>query len=171
MRLATIDGLTGVFNRRAWLAKANTDLAVSVRYSHPVAVVMIDLDHFKQVNDSRGHDAGDRALQFVAEALRSAVRAGDVVGRYGGEEFCVLMGHANRVAAYAFDARMRNYLSDAAERELGFMLEYSAGIAMSSGPDDTLERLLKQADRKLYVAKAEGRSRTTIEAEAGIAAA
>ena len=170
-RLATVDGLTGVLNRRAWMASAATELAVAVRYGHPVAVLMIDIDHFKLVNDRHGHDAGDRALAFVARALQAAVRPGDLVGRYGGEEFCVLMGHANRVAAYAFDARMRNYLSDAAERELGFMLEYSAGIAMSSGPDDTLERLLKQADRKLYVAKAEGRSRTTIEAEAGIAAA
>lgn len=170
-RLATVDGLTGVLNRRAWMASAATELAVAVRYGHPVAVLMIDIDHFKLVNDRHGHDAGDRALAFVARALQAAVRPGDLVGRYGGEEFCVLMGHAIRVAAYAFDARMRNYLSDAAERELGFMLEYSAGIAMSSGPDDTLERLLKQADRKLYVAKAEGRSRTTIEAEAGIAAA
>ena len=170
-RLATVDGLTGVLNRRAWMASAATELAVAVRYGHPVAVLMIDIDHFKLVNDRHGHDAGDRALAFVARALQAAVRPGDLVGRYGGEEFCVLMGHANRVAAYAFDARMRNYLSDAAERELGFMLEYSAGIAMSSGPDDTLEHLLKQADRKLYVAKAEGRSRTTIEAEAGIAAA
>ena len=170
-RLATVDGLTGVLNRRAWMASAATELAVAVRYGHPVAVLMIDIDHFKLVNDRHGHDAGDRALAFVARALQAAVRPGDLVGRYGGEEFCVLMGHANRIAAYAFDARMRDYLADAAQRELGFTLEYSAGIAMNGAPDDTLERLLKQADRNLYVAKAEGRSRTTIEAEAGIAAA
>ena len=170
-RLATVDGLTGVLNRRAWMAHATTELAVALRYGHPVAVLMIDIDHFKQVNDRHGHDAGDRALAFVARALQSAVRPGDLVGRYGGEEFCVLMGHANRVAAYAFDARMRHYLAEAAERELGFTLEYSAGIAMSGAPDDTLERLLKQADRKLYDAKAEGRSRTTIEAEIDLAAA
>ena len=159
-RLATLDGLTGVFNRRAWLAKANTELTVSLRYGHPVAVVMIDLDHFKQINDSRGHDAGDRALQFVAEALRSAVRTGDVVGRYGGEEFCVLMNHADQAAANAFDHRLRKQLTEAALAELGFEVSYSAGIAMRMSPLDTLDALLKRADVTLYRAKAQGRSRT-----------
>lgn len=159
-RLATVDGLTGVFNRRAWLAKANAELAVSLRYGHPVAVVMIDLDHFKLINDSRGHDAGDRALQFVAQALRSAVRAGDVVGRYGGEEFCVLMNHADQAAANAFDRRLRKQLTGAALVALGFELSYSAGIAMRISPLDTLDALLKRADVTLYHAKAQGRART-----------
>ncbi len=159
-RLATIDGLTGLFNRRAWLVKANTAMAVSVRYGHPVAVVMIDLDHFKQINDGHGHDAGDRALQFVAAALRSAVRAGDVVGRYGGEEFCVLMNHADEASANAFDRRLREQLTQAAVAELGFALSYSAGIAMRSVPLDTVDALLKRADATLYRAKAQGRART-----------
>ena len=121
---------------------------------------MIDLDHFKQVNDSLGHEAGDRALAFIARALQAAVRPGDLVGRYGGEEFCVLMNHADNAAACAFDARMREYLGEAAERELGFPLAYSAGIAMRNSPDDTLEAMLKRADAMLYSAKAQGRSRT-----------
>ena len=106
-RLATVDGLTGVLNRNAWMSRAATEMAVSVRYGHPVAVLMIDLDHFKQINDTRGHDAGDRTLVFIARALQAAVRPGDLVGRYGGEEFCVLMNHADNAAAGAFDARMR----------------------------------------------------------------
>ncbi len=159
-RLATLDGLTGVFNRRAWLLRANTELAVSVRYDHPVAVLMMDLDHFKQVNDTRGHEAGDRALQFVAGALQAAVRAGDVVGRYGGEEFCVLMNHADHAAATAFDARMRHTLREASRRELGFELSYSAGIALRASPHDTLEAMLGRADAMLYRAKAQGRART-----------
>ena len=106
-RLATVDGLTGVLNRNAWMARAATEMAVSVRYGHPVAVLMIDLDHFKQINDNHGHDAGDRALTFIARALQAAVRPGDLVGRYGGEEFCVLVTHADNAAAGAFDARMR----------------------------------------------------------------
>lgn len=159
-RLAALDGLTGVFNRRAWLAKANTEMAVSVRYGHPVAVVMIDLDHFKEINDSRGHDAGDRALQFVAEALRAAVRAGDLVGRYGGEEFCVLMNHGDQAAAHAFDCRLRARLTGTALAELGFEVSYSAGIAMRTSPLDTLAALLKRADDTLYRAKAQGRART-----------
>src|SRR5439155_14389220 len=105
--LATLDGLTGAFNRRAWLIHAHRELAMSERYGHPVALLMIDLDHFKHVNDTRGHEAGDDALKFVARALQAAVRVGDVVGRHGGEEFCVLMNHADDAAAIAFDARVR----------------------------------------------------------------
>ena len=132
-------------------------MAVSVRYGHPVAVLMIDLDHFKQINDTQGHDAGDRALAFIARALQAAVRPGDLVGRYGGEEFCVLMTHADNAAANAFDVRMRGYLTEVAERELGFALAYSAGIAMRSSPDDTLAAMVRRADATLYSAKEQGR--------------
>ena len=159
-RLATVDGLTGVLNRNAWMTRAATEMAVSVRYGHPVAVLMIDLDHFKQINDNHGHDAGDRALVFIARALQAAVRPGDLVGRYGGEEFCVLVTHADNAAAGAFDARMRKYLGEVAEEELGFPIAYSAGIAMRTSPDDTLAAMVKRADATLYSAKEQGRSRT-----------
>jgi diguanylate cyclase (GGDEF)-like protein len=159
-RLATVDGLTGVFNRRAWLERANQEIAVSVRYDHPLAVLMIDLDHFKQINDTRGHDSGDRALRFVGAALQAAVRPGDLVGRYGGEEFCILMNHADLAATVAFDARMRAYLGEASLPELGFAVSYSAGIATRASAEDTLDCMLKRADANLYSAKAQGRART-----------
>ena len=159
-RLATVDGLTGVLNRNAWMSRAATEMAVSVRYGHPVAVLMIDLDHFKQINDHHGHDAGDRALAFIARALQAAVRPGDLVGRYGGEEFCILVTHADNAAAGAFDARMRKYLAEVAEHELGFPIAYSAGIAMRTSADDTLAAMVKRADATLYSAKEQGRSRT-----------
>jgi len=159
-RLATLDGLTGVFNRRAWLIQAKTEMAMSERYGHAVAVLMIDLDHFKHINDTRGHEAGDNALKFVARALQAAVRVGDVVGRYGGEEFCVLMNHADESAAMVFDERVRDYLAVAAPSEIGFELSYSAGVAMRRSVDDTLEAMLRRADSTLYSAKAQGRART-----------
>ena len=159
-RLATLDGLTGVLNRRAWLAQAGVELANSVRYGHPLAVLMMDLDHFKQVNDSRGHEAGDHALQFFAQALQGACRAGDLVCRYGGEEFCVLMNRADLTSSMAFDRRMRAYLAEAAPRELGHGLSYSGGIAINRLTEDTLADMLRRADTALYGAKALGRSRT-----------
>ncbi len=159
-RMATEDGLTGVLNRRAWVAAATSALALSERHGHPVAVLMIDLDHFKRINDARGHDAGDRALVFVARALRAAVRSGDLVGRYGGEEFCVLMNHADLQATIRFDARMRAVLGDAARGELGFELTYSAGIAIRESAGDELDAILKRADDNLYAAKHQGRART-----------
>lgn len=159
-RLATLDDLTGVFNRRAWLASAHTKLALSLRYGHPVAVVMIDLDYFKHINDTRGHEAGDRALQFVAQALQASVRADDVLGRYGGEEFCVLMDHADSSAASTFDRRMREQLACSTASQLGFELDYSAGIAVRMSGNDTLQAMLQRADATLYRAKAQGRSRT-----------
>ncbi|MET0963735.1 MAG: GGDEF domain-containing protein, partial [Noviherbaspirillum sp.] len=164
VRLATLDDLTGVFNRRAWLQQANIELAISVRYQHPLAVLMLDLDHFKQVNDTRGHEAGDRALQFFARALQAACRTGDLVCRYGGEEFCVLMNRADHAATAVFDQRMRAYLAEAAPRELGHALSYSAGVAVRASADDTLEQMLRRADATLYSAKALGRS-CTLDAE------
>lgn len=159
-RLATLDGLTGVFNRRAWLERVTTQMSISVRYDQPLAVLMIDLDHFKQINDTHGHEAGDRALQFVAAALQATVRTGDLVGRYGGEEFCVMMHRADHAAAITFDRRLRERLTEAARRELGFELGYSAGIALRTGPHDTLTAMLGRADATLYRAKAQGRART-----------
>ena len=164
-RLATIDGLTGVLNRRAWLARAADELTASVRHARPLAVLMIDLDHFKQINDSRGHDAGDRALRCVARALLSSVRAGDVVGRYGGEEFCVLIAHGDDAAARAYDRRLRDHLAATGLRELGFAVDYSAGIAKRGGPADTLDAMLRRADATLYRAKEAGRARTLDEPE------
>jgi diguanylate cyclase (GGDEF)-like protein len=159
-RLATTDGLTGVLNRRAWLARTSVDLAVGARYRHPVGVLIIDLDHFKRINDTHGHAAGDGALLLFADALRAVARAGDVYCRYGGEEFCVLMNHADGGAVRAFDQRLRAWLGEAAPRLLGYELPYSAGVAMRLSDGEPIEALLQRADSALYSAKAQGRNLT-----------
>lgn len=159
-RFATIDGLTGVLNRRAWLLQADIELSNSIRHGRALAVLMIDIDHFKQINDSRGHEAGDRALQFFAGVLTASCRSGDIVCRYGGEEFCVLLPGADGEAVRAFDQRIRFHLQDAAVPELGHALGYSAGMALR-GPDEVrMAQLLRRADGALYQAKATGRART-----------
>jgi len=159
-RLATIDGLTGVLNRRAWLLQADIELANSIRYGSPLAVLMIDIDHFKQINDSRGHEAGDRALQFFAAVLKNACRSGDIVCRYGGEEFCVLLLRADEEAVLAFDRRIRIHLQDAAMPELGHALGYSGGMALRAPDEVRMAGILRRADAALYRAKAMGRART-----------
>lgn len=159
-RLATIDGLTGVLNRRAWLLQADTELANSIRHGSPLAVLMIDIDYFKQINDSRGHEAGDRALQCFAAVLKNACRSGDIVCRYGGEEFCVLLLRADEEAVQAFDRRIRIHLQDAAMPELGHALGYSGGMALRAPDEVRMAGLLRRADAALYRAKAMGRART-----------
>jgi len=121
---------------------------------------MADLDHFKQINDNYGHAAGDSALQLFADALRAVARTGDVYCRYGGEEFCVLMNHADGAAVRAFDQRLRAWLEEAAPRQLGYPLPYSAGVAMRLSGGETIEALLQRADSALYSAKALGRNLT-----------
>ena len=157
---AATDSLTGLKNRREFERESLEALVNAQRGDGDFVLCLIDIDHFKQVNDNHGHDAGDRALVFIARALQAAVRPGDLVGRFGGEEFCVLMAHADNAAAHAFDVRMRAYMTEAAANELGFALAYSAGIAIRKSADDTLAAMLERADRALYGAKDQGRSRT-----------
>jgi diguanylate cyclase (GGDEF)-like protein len=159
-RLATLDGLTGVLNRRAWLLQAGSEMALSVRHDTPLALLLIDLDYFKQINDSRGHEAGDHALRFFAATLQASCRSGDFICRYGGEEFCILMSRTGAESAMAFDSRLRACLRDAAAPVLGHALDYSAGVSTRAHGADTLDAMLRRADAALYQAKAQGRSRT-----------
>lgn len=159
-RLATVDGLTGVLNRRAWLERARVLLDSGRRRGVPMAVLMFDIDRFKQINDTLGHDAGDRALRLVAQQLSLAAGAGDLVGRYGGEEFCVLLSESDQANAARFDHHLRERLAAASQAELGFVIGYSAGVSRCRGGPDSLEAMLRRADAALYRAKDGGRDRT-----------
>ena len=165
-RLATTDGLTGVMNRRHWMDAAGVQLRLAERHPQPVTAVMLDLDHFKRVNDTHGHAAGDRALQLFATGLRQAVRAPDLVGRYGGEEFCLLLPHSEVSAAQAIDARLRAWLAATSAAQLGFALTCSAGAAAWQ-PGVSLERLMWAADEALYRAKDLGRDQLAVAVTPG----
>lgn len=163
-RLATLDGLTGALNRRAWLLQAGIDLASSQRYQQSLGLLMLDLDYFKQINDTHGHAVGDRALQVFVTGLRAVSRSGDVFCRYGGEEFCVLLNCADLGAVMAYDARLRGWLAEHAPRELGLALSYSAGIDMRVHDSDSIDSMLQRADVALYRAKSQGRGCTLVSA-------
>lgn len=157
-RLATTDGLTGILNRRAWLALANAKLANTDFDDQPLSVLIMDIDYFKQINDTWGHDAGDRALQLFARLMQEASISGDLVCRYGGEEFCVLVVGEN--ALVNFDQRLRDSLGRTVLETLGYDITYSAGLIKRNPADKQISELLLRADQALYHAKTAGRNRT-----------
>jgi two-component system, cell cycle response regulator len=163
-RLAYVDELTGLPNRRFLLRQLEAQLSRARRHGHDLAVVMVDADRFKALNDRHGHHAGDLALQAIAARLRERVRREDVVARVGGEEFVVVLPDtgADGAAPAAEDLR-----AAVAERPVdvgrrSVPLTISAGVAVWEG--ESLERLLGRADGALYAAKAAGRDRVVAAA-------
>jgi diguanylate cyclase (GGDEF)-like protein len=159
-RLAVTDSLTDLHNRRYFLNKLETHLKRAIRYGERLALMLVDCDRLKAVNDVRGHPMGDRALRAIADLLRRAVRETDEVARIGGDEFACLLLHAGREQASAVAERVRRYvqglqlISDEGEP---ITLTVSVGIALV--PDNGMEAnaLLKEVDRALYQAKEAGR--------------
>ncbi|RIX45088.1 MAG: GGDEF domain-containing protein [Rhodocyclales bacterium GT-UBC] len=154
---AMIDPLTGLLNRRGWQEQGERIFSNARRYGHPLALLAIDLDYFKQINDHYGHEKGDAALRLFGEKLRRHQRVGDIVARLGGEEFCILLPMAHGQAARAFDRRLREALGPQAQARLGLALDYSAGLACLGPNDANLAALLQRADQALYAAKQAGR--------------
>jgi diguanylate cyclase (GGDEF)-like protein len=169
LRLAQTDVLTGLNNRRAFASRAVDMLSMARRYQEPLALMMLDLDGFKAINDGQGHEVGDRALQLFARCLREQMRLGDLAGRVGGEEFAVLMARCDAQGPQALDQRLRDALAVAAPRELGFALDFSAGWARLRHGDRHVDDLMRRADAALYEAKRAGRGR--LLAEPGLEAA
>ena len=149
------DQLTGVSNRRALDETLRSWSAMKQRYELHFAIAIFDIDHFKKVNDERGHVAGDHVLQAVARVLDDAARETDVVTRYGGEEFVILMPQTNLAGACIFADRVRQRI----EREVHITISGGAAEAVSG---ETPERMLERADAALYQAKSLGRNRISI---------
>ncbi len=162
--LATTDPLTALLNRRALADRLTTEMERALRYDGTVALLLIDLDHFKRVNDTHGHLVGDAVLRDVAALLTEAVRASDLVGRYGGEEFLVVLPEADDDGAAAFAERVRERVAAHEFRpwDDGRSLRMTASIGVATFPAARIESvvdLLGRADAALYRAKADGRDR------------
>jgi len=160
--LAALDDLTGVLNRRFGLQRLGEEFSRSVRHGVPVSVLLLDVDHFKRFNDAHGHAAGDRVLQAVARAIDDSLRAGDVLCRYGGEEFLVLIPGTGVQDAAQLGERMRRVVA-ASEIPWG---EQSLRVTVSLGqatwpitPASLPDELVSAADAALYQAKEAGRDR------------
>lgn len=155
---ALTDQLTGLSNRRGFFANCERLLARAQRAGRPVTMILCDLDHFKQVNDTHGHSVGDKALQQVSDILQGTLRLGDEPGRIGGEEFAICIdGMAPQTAAQVA-RRIQQRLADApiSTRQGPLTVTASFGVAAAS-PEDTVETLLQHADHALYAAKDAGR--------------
>jgi len=162
-RLADHDQLTGSLTRRAFLEQAQQAFLEAASQRSNVCVVMVDIDHFKSINDRYGHLVGDQAIQHVANTLEGAVRAGDVVCRYGGEEFCLLLAGIEVSQAQELAERVRRQIETGCGPSIipgeNVRLTASFGIASIQHGATTLAELIKQADQALYAAKAAGRNR------------
>lgn len=160
-RLAAHDSLTGLLTRRAFRDQFERDVSRSRRSGEPLALALLDLDHFKQLNDGHGHPFGDEILRRTAQRLRAGVRTHDTLGRYGGEEFALLMPGLDKEAALRTTERVRGAV-EALEMEhddVWLRLTISAGVAAFPQDGADWESLLTAADAALYEAKASGRNR------------
>ena len=168
--LANIDDLTGLATRRFLLAQLDTMAATARRIKQPLTLAMIDIDHFKPINDNFGHAVGDAVLMAIGAACRTAVRADDVIGRLGGEEFAMLMPLTDHEAAYRIVDRLREAVAAIAIPTVdGRTVSVTISIGMAMFADQAIDRLLLDADRALYLAKERGRNRIVLSERAMVA--
>ena len=158
------DALTGLYNRWFVLEKIDSELNRALRHGSPMSLLMLDLDHFKRINDTWGHAAGDQVLKGIGRLLRESCRVYDVPGRYGGEEFCIVLPETRSGNTTAVAERIRQRLA-ASELPCGdgsIAVTASIGIAGTDSPDAAVlspAELIERADRALYAAKNRGRNR------------
>lgn len=161
LHLAVIDPLTGAYNRREFTVMSEREALRSHRYHHPLSMLMIDIDHFKKLNDSHGHAAGDKVLQRVATLCVNTLRNVDLFGRWGGEEFVALLPETDIEGASIIGERLRKIISDNLlifnDQKISFSV--SIGISQFKDGETTVEGPVSRADTAVYDAKKAGRNR------------
>jgi diguanylate cyclase (GGDEF)-like protein len=163
-QISITDGLTGLYNYRYFKKRLEDELMRARRYEHYLSLVLFDVDHFKNFNDTQGHPAGDVALKQVADILQATIRKSDIAVRYGGEEFCVILPEGDRRSAFNFAERLRKQIEAhhfrGEEQQPGGRLTVSLGVASFPGDAHNLQELIDRADVALYEAKNSGRNAT-----------
>jgi diguanylate cyclase (GGDEF)-like protein len=164
-RLASVDGLTGLANRRAFTAAVQRELALSSRYGHDLSVVLFDVDHFKSINDKLGHGTGDVVLSALGSNLRKQVRTCDLSARWGGEEFVVALPSTDLAGALCFAERLRASIEAlVVAHSDGSRVPVTASLGCAThAHGDSLDSLLERADHAMYAAKTGGRNRVMSE--------
>jgi len=165
-RLATTDTLTGLLNRRSIFESANKEIRRAIRYQYPFTIIMLDIDHFKRVNDTYGHATGDKVIQLFAEVCLNCLREEDALGRVGGEEFVAVLVSSTTEGGRIVAERMREAW-EATEVEVpGGMDRFTVSIGVSElgASNETFDMVLERADKALYVSKSGGRNCVTIDA-------
>jgi diguanylate cyclase (GGDEF)-like protein len=171
-RLATTDPLTGTFNRRHFMDLMAREQRRADRYGAIYSLLMVDIDHFKKVNDTYGHQVGDQAIQAMADACKKLMRPTDIVARYGGEEFIITLTHTDLAGALKVAERLRLAVADIALPTEQGALGFTISIGVSTyAKASRLEQIIAAADHALYAAKAGGRNRVCSEATAAPAPA
>lgn len=163
-RLATQDPLTGIANRRYFLEIASRVIEQARRYQRPVSIVMIDLDHFKEMNDTFGHKTGDKVLIHITRCMQAVLRKVDILGRYGGDEFVILLPETTQEGARRLTERLRQAIAQQSITAGGVSIPITLSIGLASNvkePALSLDELLQRADRALYDSKLNGRDRVT----------
>jgi diguanylate cyclase (GGDEF)-like protein/PAS domain S-box-containing protein len=164
LRLAATDPLTGAFNRREFTAVADREALRAQRYHHPLSILMLDLDHFKKLNDTYGHAAGDKALQRFTTLCCNALRNADIFGRWGGEEFVALLPETPAAGAAIIAERLREMVADTVinfnDHKINFTV--SIGIAQYRDGETSVDEPLSRADAAVYDAKKAGRNQISV---------
>jgi diguanylate cyclase (GGDEF)-like protein len=161
-RKAMIDGLTGLWNRTYFESRLTAETSLARRNAQPLACVMIDLDHFKQVNDSYGHPVGDDVLRGVAQVMNDACRTEDLLCRYGGEEFVVLAPNTPAAAAIELAERIRTAVAACSWTHHGNLVQVTCSLGVADLQQSSLSAILESADAALYQAKQAGRNRVEL---------
>ena len=161
--LASYDSLTGLLSRHAFFDNSNNYVSLAQREHRPFSVLIIDLDHFKLINDRYGHPAGDAVLKLFADVVNSVARRSDIIGRLGGEEFAVVLPSTTADEAQEFAERLHHAINQAVLKFNGNAIRYTASIGLTefdTESEDSIDDLLARADLALYQAKQAGRNQT-----------